>query len=141
MPSREVLLCLLFCPAFFTSIFLRGAVYHLFELGKSKTRIKKEKKAMSISKKLSLAGYVEICKYHASTAKRLCYIFWVYYITIFVCIVVWILSAIIPETEEFFSICVLVKVFVLDVPVNAYSFAMTKHNKSGGVTWVWTDKG
>ena len=141
MLSREVLLCLLFCPAVFTSIFLWSAVYHLFELGKSKTRIKKEKKTISILKKLLLIGYAERCEYHTSTARRLCYIFWGYALITFVCIVFWILSIIIPEAEEFFSICVLVKVLALDIPVNTYSFIMTKHNKSsGGSTWVWTDK-
>lgn len=141
MLSREVLLCLLFCPVVFTSIFLWSAVYHLFELGKSKTRIKKEKKTISILKKLLLIGYVERCEYHTSTAKRLCCIYWGYALITFVCIVFWILSIIIPEAEEFFSICVLVKVLVLDIPVNTYSFIMTKHNKtSGGSTWVWTDK-
>lgn len=141
MLSREVLLCLLFCPVVFTSIFLWSAVYHLFELGKSKTRIKKEKKTISIFKKKLLIGYAERCEYHTSTARRLCYIFWGYALITFVCIVFWILSIIIPEAEEFFSICVLVKVLALDIPVNTYSFIMTKHNKSsGGSTWVWTDK-
>lgn len=141
MLSREVLLCLLFCPVVFTSIFLWSAVYHLFELGKSKTRIKKEKKTISIFKKILLIGYAERCEYHTSTARRLCYIFWGYALITFVCIVFWILSIIIPEAEEFFSICVLVKVLALDIPVNTYSFIMTKHNKSsGGSTWVWTDK-
>lgn len=141
MLSREVLLCLLFCPVVFTSIFLWSAVYHLFELGKSKTRIKKEKKTISIFKKILLIGYAERCEYHTSTARRLCYIFWGYALITFVCIVFWILSIIIPAAEEFFSICVLVKVLALDIPVNTYSFIMTKHNKSsGGSTWVWTDK-
>ena len=141
MLSREVLLCLLFCPVVFTSIFLWSAVYHLFELGKSKTRIKKEKKTISILKKLLLIGYAERCEYNTSTARRLCYIFWGYALITFVCIVFWILSIIIPEAEEFFSICVLAKVLVLDIPVNTYSIIMTKHNKtSGGSTWVWTDK-
>lgn len=141
MLSREVLLCLLFCPVVFTSIFLWSAVYHLFELGKSKTRIKKEKNTISIFKKILLIGFAERCEYYTSTARRLCYIFWGYALITFVCIVFWILSIIIPEAEEFFSICVLVKVLALDIPVNTYSFIMTKHNKSsGGSTWVWTDK-
>ena len=141
MLSRELLLCLLFGPIVFTSIFLWSAVYHLFELGKSKTRIKKEKKTISILNKLLLIGYAERCENHNSIAKRLCYIYWGYALITFVCIVFWILSIIIPEAEEFFSICVLVKVLALDIPVNTYSFIMTKHNKSsGGSTWVWTDK-
>ena len=141
MISREILLVLLFCPVVFTSIFLWSAVYHLFELGKSKTRLKKEKKAISILLKLLLIGYAERCEYHTSIAKKLCYIYWGYALIIFVCIVFWILSMIIPEVEEFFKICVLAKVIVLDIPLNAYGFFMTKHNKTnGGITWVWTDK-
>lgn len=141
MLSRDVLLCLLFCPNFFTSIYLWSAVHHLFELGKSKTRIKKEKKAISIFNKLLLIGYAKRSEYHTSTAKRLCYIYWGYALITFICIILWIFSILIPETEEFVSICVLVKVIVFDVPVNIYSFILTKHNKiNGGITWLWTDK-
>ena len=141
MLNREVLLCLLFCPVFFTSIFLWSAVYHLFELGKSKTRIKKEKKTTPLIKKLLLIGYAERCEYHTTTAKRLCYIYWGYVMVTFVCVAFGILSIIIPEAERTFSICVLIKVLILDIPVNTYGFIMTKHNKtSGGSTWVWTDK-
>ena len=75
MLSRELLLCLLFGPIVFTSIFLWSAVYHLFELGKSKTRIKKEKKTISLLNKLLLIGYAERCENHNSIAKRLCYIY------------------------------------------------------------------
>lgn len=141
MLSRDALLCLLFCPNLFTSIYLWSAVHHLFELGKSKTRIKKEKKAISIFNKLLLIGYAERCEYHTSTAKKLCYIYWGYTLITFVCIVFWILSILIPKTNEFFSICLLVKVLVLDIPVNIYGFIKTKHDKiNGGSTWRWTDK-
>lgn len=140
MLSRDVLLCLLFCPILFTSIYLWSAVQHLFELGKSKNKIKEEKKNISIFYKLLLIGYAKKCEYHASTAKRLCYIYWGYALTIFVCIVFWLFSILFPEIEKFFSICVLVKVLMLDIPINIYGFVMTKHNKkSGGSTWVWTE--
>ena len=136
-----MLLCLLFCPSIFTNIYLWSAVHHLFKLSKSKTRIKKEKKTISILNKLILIGYAERCEHHTSRAKRLCYIYWGYALIVFVCIVFWILSALIPETKEFFSICVLAKVLILDIPVNIYGFIMTKHDKAnGGSTWVWTDK-
>lgn len=141
MLSKEVLLCLLFCPIFFTYIYLWSAVHHLFELGKSKTRIKKDKKMIPITKKILLIGYVERCEYHAITAKRFCYIYWGYILITLVCIVFWLLSILFPTVEEFFSICVLAKVFIFDIPVNVYSFIMTKHDKkNGGTTWVWTDK-
>lgn len=141
MLSRDVLFCLLFCPNLFTSIFLWSAVHDLFELGKSKTRVRKEKKTISKLKRIMLIGYAERCKSRVSIAKRLCYIYWIYALITFIGIVFSILSIMIPEAEELFLICVLAKVFVLDIPVNVYSFIMTKHNKtSGGVTWVWTDK-
>lgn len=37
-----------------------------------------------------------------------------------------------------FSVIVLLKLLLLDIPVNVFSFLMTKHAKSGGVTWRWT---
>lgn len=141
MLSREVSLCLLFCPILFTYIFLWSAVHHLFELGKSKTRIKKEKKRIPIAKKILLIGYAERCEYHTIAAKRLCYIYWGYILITLVCIVILVLAMMFPIAEKFFSVCVLIKVVVLDVPVNLYSFIMTKHDKiRGGSTWVWTDK-
>lgn len=138
MLSREGSLCLLFCPILFTYISLWSAVHHLFELGKSKTRIKKEKKRIPITKKLLLIGYGERCEYHAITAKRLCYIYWGYILITLICTVFWLFSLMFPTVEKFFSICVLVKVLILDIPVNAYGFIMTKHDKiRGGSTWVW----
>lgn len=139
--SKEVSLCLLFCPACFTYIYLWSAVHHLFELGKSKTRIKKEKKMIPFTHKLLLIGYAERCEYHTVTAKRLCYIYWGYILITLVCIAVWVLSMMFPAAEKLLSICVLVKVLILDIPVNTYGFIMTKHDKKrGGSTWVWTDK-
>lgn len=139
--SKEELLCLLFCLIFFAYIHLWNAVLHLFELGKSKARIKKDKMMIPITKKILLIGYAERCKHHAITAKRLCYIYWGYTLITLVCIVFWVLSFMFPEVEKIFSICVFVRVFLLDIPINIYSFIMTKHDKKrGGVTWVWTDK-
>lgn len=141
MLSKEVLLCLLFCPAFFTYIYLWSGVHHLFELGKSKTRIKKEKKTIPFIKKLLLIGYGERCEYHTITAKRLCHIFWGYILITLVCIAAWVFAMMFPAAEKFFSVCVLAKVLILDIPVNIYGFIMTKHDKKrGGSTWVWTDK-
>ena len=114
---------------------------HLFELGKSKTRIRKEKKAISRLKKLLLTGYAERCEHHVSTAKRLCYIFWAYAAGMLVCVALWAISTIAPGAEKVFSVCVLAKVIILDIPVNTYSFIMTKHSRSpGGITWRWTEE-
>lgn len=139
MLSRVDQLLLLFCPAIFTFICLWGAVQHLFELGKSKTGIKKERKSISPLKKLLLIGYAEKSKYHTAKAKRFCCVYWGYVMIMLVCIVLWLLSALLPAAGKFTSICVLAKLVVFDIPVNIYGFVMTKHDsKHGGVTWVWT---
>lgn len=138
MPSRESLAALLFCSAFFTVIWLRTAVYHLFCLGKSNTRIKKLKNQFSFLQKLSMRGYVQACKYHATTARRLYYVNLVYVFAMAICILLWLLSCLIPAISRAFSISVLLKLFLLDIPVNIFSFFMTKYAKSGGITWRWT---
>ena len=141
MLSSERILGMFLCLPFFTYLFLWSAIQHLFELGKSKTRIKKEKKDLPFVRKILLIGYVEKCKYHISTAKRLCFICWGYALFSFVCIGVWIISIITPGVEGIFSWCALARIFVLDIPVNVYSLIMTKHDKKiGGVTWRWKDK-
>ena len=141
MLSREALLCFLFCPAAFSIYYLWDAVHHLFTLGKSKTKIKKENLLIPLYKKILLVGYAKRCEYHISVAKYLCYVYWGYLLITLVCTAFWMLSIIDSSVEEVFSLCVLAKVFIFDIPVNIYSFIMTKHDKKhGGVTWVWTDK-
>ena len=141
MLSYEILICLIFCPAFFTIVFLCTAILHIFELGKSKSRIKKERKNISFVKKVILWGYIKKCEYHAATAKTLCFIYWGYILTIILCTGVCFLAMMLPEIECFFTIFVIAKVSMLDIPINVYSFIMTRHNKKiGGVTWAFNDK-
>ena len=141
MLSEEVLICLLFCPVLLTSAFLWSAIHHLFELGKSKTRIIKDKQEITFVRKLLLIGYAEKCKHYTSKAKKLCYICWGYALVILVGFILWLLSRMSPVFTEVFSLCVYVKIVLLDVPINIYSFIMTRHDKTrGGITWAWTDK-
>ena len=141
MINTEAIICLTFCPAFFTCICLWTAIHHLFELGKSKSRIRKIKNSIPFFRRIMLVGYVEKCEYNISTAKRLYYLSLGYVFAMLVCIVLLIISTIDPQVFKVFSIFVYVKVFVLDIPVNIYGLVMTRPDKKrGGVTWVWTDK-
>ena len=135
MLSSKALITLLFCPLPFISVALWGAVYHLYALGKSKTFISKDSKSIPFFKKVLLYGYVVNCKYHVSTAKKLCLVWWAYIFVVLLCIATWLYSG---KTTQFFTICIYIKVFVFDLPISIYSFVKTKHHKNGGVTWVWT---
>ena len=137
--SGKLVLCLLLCSMLFTNLWLVTAVLHLYELGKSKTRIRKESEIIPFCKKLLLIGFLEKCQYHSKLAKRLCYVYWINLICTFVCIALSVLSIITSNHEIVFGVCGLVKIILLDVPINLYAFIMTKHDKKhGGVTWRWT---
>lgn len=140
MDNLALLLCILFCPTVFTLIYLLGSVYHIYALGKSKTKIKKEKKLIPFYKKVLLLGYPESCKYHMKTAKKLCYAYWIYLLVCFLCLALFFISRCHAAIYSVFSKSVFVKLFALDIPINLYGFIMTKHDKvNGGSTWVWTD--
>ena len=136
--DKASLICLLFCPAFFSIGFLWTAVDHLFELGKSKTKVKKEKKEIGLVEKILLIGYAKKCKYYSTTAKRLSNIYWLYIFIVFCGATLLFISTVLPMIETVLTIFVISKVIVLDIPINIYSLIMTKHNKrGGGVVWRW----
>ena len=136
--DKASLICLLFCPAFFSLIHLWLAVNHLFELGKSKTKVRKEKKGLVLWKKLLLIEYAKNCKYYSTTAKRLSNIYWLYIFIVFCGATLLFISTFLPMIETVLTIFVISKVIVLDIPINIYSLIMTKHNKrGGGVVWRW----
>lgn len=117
---------------------LRSAINHLCSLGKSKTKLKKERRGISVGKRILLLGYVETCKYYSSKARKFRYIYWSYIIILFICIILWLLSAFTSSLSQTLKLCALAKIYVLDIPINLYSFIMTKHDKKhGGCTWVW----
>ena len=132
----EVLICLILLPSIFSLVFLYSAISHISSLGKSRTKIKQDKRERNLLQKALLFGYVESCKYHFNTAKRLRNLYWLL-------IGVIIFSSAFSmfwrcEMAKFFlQYCVVGKVVCLDIPINIYSFIMTKHAKNGGVTWRW----
>ena len=139
--DKASLICLLFCPAFFSLIHLWLAVNHLFKLGKSKTKVRKEKKEIGFVEKILLIGYAKKCKYYNTTANMLCNVYWLYIITFFCGTILSFISMMIPMFGKLASTLVIAKVVVLDIPINIYSLIMTKHNKrGGGVVWRWEYK-
>lgn len=139
--NRGGYLALLFLPLIFTLFSLILAVLDSYGLGKSKTKINKDKKTIPFAKKIFLIGYAERCKYRRRFAKLFCYIYWIYLSTVLLCLILLIFSMIFPMIEPIFTMCVLIKLFVLDLPVIIYSFIATKHDKKhGGSNWRWIDK-
>ena len=115
---------------------------HLFELGKSKTKVKKEEKEIGLVEKILLIGYAKKCKYYITTAKRLSNIYWLYLFIVFCGAALLFISTFLPLIEPVLTIFVIAKVIVLDVPINIYSLIMTTHNKrGGGVVWRWKKRG
>lgn len=138
MPGRASMTVFQFLPIFYTIFWLRSGVYHIFRLGKSKTRIKKELKQITLLHRISLTGFLLKTEYHTSTARALCIVYWWYIIAAAFSSIVWLLSSFFPGIIRISWLCTLVRIIVFDISINIYAFVMTKHGKNGGVTWRWT---
>ena len=141
MLSRAGSAVLLLCPTLLSITFLITAILHLFELGKSKTRIKKETQSIPLIEKVSLKGYVDRCEHHKKTANLISKFYLDYLIVVIIGVTIILLSFLItslcPIAEHFG----LVKFLSLDAPFLLFCIFQTKHDrKHGGVTWKWSTK-
>lgn len=138
MFSRSGSIVLLLCPSFITLTFIITAILHLFEIGKSKTRVKKESNSIPIFDKLSLKGYVDRCEHHRKLATRIRRFYLAYQFVLLGGLVVFLLSSritILMQVAKYYGI---VKFLTMDVLFISFSLFNTKHDrKHGGVTWKW----
>lgn len=138
MFSRSNSIVLLICPCFITLTFVVTAILHLFELGKSKTRVKKETKAIPFFKKLSLKGYVDRCEHHRKLAARIRSFYIVYQFVVVVGLAVFLISSFITALAQVANCFGIVKFLTMDCPFIIFSIVNTKYNKKhGGVIWKW----
>lgn len=127
---------LLLIPVFSIPI-LRSAILHIYELGKSKTALKKAERKIPFRRKVLLTHYARDCTHYTRQAKRLTFVYWTYLGWEAVCVLCWALSGAFPAVGGVLNILVLIKAVLLDIPVILFFFLMTKHGKNGGVTWKW----
>lgn len=138
MFSRDISIVLLLCPSLFTFTFIVTAILHIFKLGKSKKRIKKESKTIPVFEKLTLKGYVDRCEHHKKIATRIRKFFGVYLLALMGGIIVCLLSFFLVFLKYIANCYGFIKFLSLDVPFVLYSIFNTKNNrKHGGVTWKW----
>lgn len=138
MFSRSGSIVLLICPCFITLTFVITAVLHLFELGKSKTRVKKESNAIPIVKKLSLKGYVDKCEHHQNLAFRIRSFYIVYLFVVIVGVAVFLLSYFVTTLARAANCFGIIKFLTMDSPFIIFSISNTKHDsRHGGVVWKW----
>ena len=131
------IICSLLLFPIYTHIIYRSAIHHIYELGKSKTFLKKEKASLPFGKKLSLGAYVENCKHHSSIAKRLVIVYWIQVLFHLLCVLVWATSLFWTLARIMLPYLVLMKSVLFDLPTILFFFLMTTHGKNGGVTWKW----
>lgn len=138
MFSRSGSIVLLLCPSFITLTFIITAIRHLFELGKSKTCVKKVSRSIPIFEKLSLKGYIDRCEYHQTVAIRIRGFYLVYLFVLIVGLVFFLLSTLVTDIVQVANCFGIVKFLTMDIPFGLFSFFKTKHDlKHGGVTWKW----
>lgn len=135
--SNDSIICLLFLLPLFTQSILNSAVCHIHDLGKSKTIRKKERRDISLLKRILLIGYVENCKYYIIQAKRLRSIYWIGIANQIICLLCWAFSGLFSLADTILYYLVCARVIAFDIPVFLFFFLMTKHGKNGGVTWKW----
>lgn len=136
--SRSSSIILLICPSVITLIFIVTAIVELFELGKSKTRVKKIAKAIPVSNKLSLKGYVDKCDHHQKLAVQIRRFYLVYLYILLGGLAAVLLSTFVTTLEPIANFIGFVKFLTMDIPFVIFSMINTKHDKKhGGVKWRW----
>lgn len=136
-PDTGEMLCTLFLLPFFTQIILGTAVSHIHDLGKSRSYLKKNRGNRPLWKRLLLIGYAQECKYYTAQAKRLTIIYWIGFLWPIAAVLCWALSEALPSVLPVLRVLVYGKGILFDIPVFVFFFLMTKHAKTGGVTWKW----
>lgn len=121
----------------YNQLIFRSAVLHLFELGKSRTFLKKEKAIIPLKQKILLVGYAQRCKHYESTARHLLYVYWFGNGLHLLCVLCWMVSWFIAKVSFALPWFLLAKLVLLDNPSVIFFFVMTKHGKHGGVDWRW----
>lgn len=139
--SIPALIGTLFITSLCSSTLLASAVRHLYSLGKSRTRLKKEQKEGRLWDKLTLNFYLAGCEYHSVTAKKLCRFYWLYWSVAALCLLALGLEVFFPGLHRACEYLVLSKTFLMDLPVLIWQILMTKTKKQGNCrrfsTWAW----
>lgn len=135
--ENDTIICLLFLIPIFTVTILRSSIIHIFELGKSKTRLKKITRQIQIHERILLLGYVERCEYHIRQARNLRYIYWLFLSFQLFAVVCWLFSFVLASFMVILQYVLFFRVLILDIPTLVLFFMMTKHGENGGVTWKW----
>ena len=135
--SENIVICLLFLFPVFTFTILRSAIIHIFQLGKSKSRIKKTTKDKQLVERLLLLGYVEACDFYLIQATWIRRAYWSFLLFQAFTVVCWFVSFINTNAVIVVQYLLLIRSVALDIPAFILLFVMTKHGKNGGVTWKW----
>ena len=139
MPDYNSMLGIFYLVPFFSLICLVTAVKHIYELGKSNTRQRKDKSEIPFVKRLLLSGYVERCKYHRKKAAFFHKIYLVYLFVTIAASILLLLRLMFPILSPFTAALIYGRLFLMDLPINlSFLFFFTRHGKNGGVTYTWT---
>ena len=118
---------------------LVNAIKHIYELGRSITRRRKDKAEMTFMKRLLLSGYVERCKYHRKTAGFFQKIYLVYIAITIAASLLLLLHLLFPGIWPLAAVLVYGRIFLMDVVINlSFFFCFTNYRKDGRITMKWT---
>lgn len=127
-------------PSFVSFYLISDAVIHIFELGKSKSHLKKIRKSYTFGQRIAMKHIsADNCKYYKKTVRWLLLIRKVYLIVFAVFSLFAILTFVSDKLYIAWSWGIRGKGIIIDVPIMLYFFTMTKFDlKHGGITWRYT---
>lgn len=138
MHNSTVLIWISLFPSLLSIMHLVLSVQHLYCLGKSNTKLKKNKKQGNVWQRITLQFYFERCEYHIKVAKKLCIIYRGYLILEVLFIIAWFLAEILILVQPFVLFFFHIRTLAFDIPLGFHFFVMTKHDKiHGGITYRW----
>lgn len=120
---------------------LWSVVHSIYRIKRNNKGMRKERKEIPFIKKLLLIGYAERAKRHTEFAKGVCYIYWVYIVITFICIILYgtIGSNFYNNSEFIFKIFAFFRLYIMDGVIIVFFMIASKHGKNGGVVWRWEE--
>lgn len=137
MLDIKVIAVFLFFPSLFTLFNLWSACHSFITIKKSKTARKKLGKSVNLWGKFILRYPIEVDSLYYKKVTALRRIYYVALCVFFLCVLVFVFTAIFCLNKKALIICVAFKLLVLDIPTEIVAFIMSKHGKNGGIVWRW----
>lgn len=139
MLDTKVIALFLFVPSLFSVFHLWSACHSLYSKKRSKTAQRKIGRTMTPWHKFLLLYPLKAGSPNCRKIRRLRKLYYFELFVILLCVIAFLFTVLFDLNNRILFCCVAVKVVLLEIPIETFSFIMTKHGKNGGVVWRWED--